>query len=109
MTTKELKDALELTEFSAGEEKIVTTGYCCDLLSWVMGQVESDSAWVTVMNNENVAAVALLRDVACVILAEGVTPSERLLERAKLEQLPLYGSKSNAFILAVNINNAISI
>ena len=38
-----------------------------------MGRAKADNAWVTIMSNVNVVAVASLSDVACVILAEGVT------------------------------------
>lgn len=46
-------------------------GYCGDLLSWVMGRAKSGNAWITIMNNINVVAVASLADVTCVIFAEG--------------------------------------
>ena len=50
----------------------VSGAYVGDLLSWVMGRAQEDNAWVTIMSNINVIAVASLSDVACVILAEGV-------------------------------------
>lgn len=59
--------------------------YCCDLLSIVMGRAPADSAWVTVMGNLNAVAVAVLADVACVILAEGMPLAEDARERAETE------------------------
>ena len=46
--------------------------YIGDLLSWVMGRAKADDAWITIMSNINIVAVAALADVACVILAESV-------------------------------------
>ena len=55
--------------------------YIGDLLSWVMGRATSGDAWVTIMSNINVIAVAQLTDVACVILAEGVVARDQPFEK----------------------------
>ena len=39
-------------------EREIEGGYCGDLLSWVMGRADSGSAWVTIMSNINIVAVA---------------------------------------------------
>ena len=100
-----LAQKLDLEMFNEGTEKDVESGYCGDLLSWVMGKAESGCAWMTVMNNVNVAAVAVLRDVSCVILVEGVKPDENLLLRAQSEEIALYGSNSDSYNLAIKIND----
>lgn len=66
--------ALSLTD---GGREIVGT-YAGDLLSWVMGRCEADQAWVTIMSNRNVIAVAALKDPSVVILSEGVVLDEEL-------------------------------
>ena len=53
--------------------------YIGDLLSWVMGRAQMDNAWITIMTNVNVIAVASLADTSCVILAEGVEMPERIV------------------------------
>lgn len=96
----EIAKALELTVFSQGDgEREVSGGYVGDLLSWVMGRAQPESAWVTIMSNVNVAAVAHLTDVSMVILAEDVRPDEALLQRAENEGMNLYGSSLSAFEL----------
>ena len=45
-----------------GERKINGV-YIGDLLSWVMGRAKADDAWITIMSNINIAAVAALADV----------------------------------------------
>lgn len=77
--------------------RVVSGGYCGDLLSWVMGGAEPDCAWVTIMSNPNVAAVAHLAGVACVVLAEGVSPDEGLLSRCADEDIPILSSPGKAF------------
>lgn len=103
ITNAKLAEILGFEIFNSGAQRDVECGYCGDLLSWVMGKAESGCAWLTVMNNINVAAVAVLRDVSCVILTEGVKPDDTLLERAKNEDITLYGSSENSFSLSAEI------
>ena len=106
MTVQTLKEMLSLTEFHLAEpEREVSGGYAGDLLSWVMGRAEAGSAWLTIMSNQNVAAVALMADVACVILSEGVTPDETLLSRAKEQEVNLLGSDKGTFALAAAVHD----
>ena len=75
MNVKELSQELFLTPLSLPHpEKAVTGG---DLLSWVMSRAKEGDCWITIMSNLNVAAVAALTDVACVILAENVQMEEQ--------------------------------
>lgn len=100
MTVKELTEALDLKVFYMEEEdREVECAYCGDLLSWVMGKCPADSAWVTIMSNQNVAAVAVLCDTACTILSEGVTPDGELLERAEKQGVTLLGSDMDEYQL----------
>ena len=74
MTVKQLSELENFTAVVMPEpERCICGAYVGDLLSWVMGRAKADDAWVTIMSNVNVVAVASLSDVACVILAEGVT------------------------------------
>lgn len=51
-------------------EREISGVYVGDLLSWVMGRAESGQAWITIMSNINIVAVASLADTACIIVAE---------------------------------------
>ncbi len=83
-------------------------GYCGDLLSWVMGKAREGDVWVTIMSNPNVAAVAHLTGVSCVLLAEGVSPDEGLLGRLQSEDTALLSSDKSAFELCGIIHGLIS-
>lgn len=63
-------------------EREISGVYIGDLLSWVMGRAKADDAWITIMSNINIVAVASLADVACIILAEGVTLDAAVTETA---------------------------
>ena len=96
MTVKELTEALKLKAFYVEE---IETVYCGDLLSWVMGRCPADAAWITIMSNQNVAAVAVLCDTACIILSENVQPDAELLERAEKQGVTLLGSELDEYQL----------
>ena len=105
MTVQQLVDQLGLNVFHLADgAREVRGGYAGDLLSWVMGKAQADEAWLTIMSNVNVAAVAVLTDVACVILTEGVTPDQNLLEKAKGKGVNLLGSLAGTFELAVRLS-----
>lgn len=98
ITVEGLIRELSLTAFHlAAPELPVTGGYCGDLLSWVMGRAPAGGAWLTIMSNVNVAAVAALTEVSCVILAEGVTPDETLLQKAGIAEINLLGTDRSVF------------
>ena len=98
MTVDEVQKALSLERLTPGEgDREVTGGYCGDLLSWVMGRAAADSAWLTIMSNVNVAAVAALSDVACVVLTEGVEPDEALLTKVRMQGINLLGTERSTF------------
>jgi len=104
MTVKELQSALSLTAFSAAdEEREITGGYAGDLLSWVMGRAEAGEAWITIMSNQNIVAVAALTDVAVIILAEDVQPDAGVAETAMQRGINLYGSALSTFELSAKI------
>ena len=77
MTVQALIDTMNLTVFHLEEpDRPISGGYCGDLLSWVMGKAQENDAWLTIMSNVNVAAVAALCDVACILLTEDVRPDD---------------------------------
>ena len=81
MTVQQAAALLGAEILSEGDlSRTVCGGYAGDLLSWVMGNVEADHIWITIMTNANVIAVALLRDVSAVLLSEGVEMEPEVLD-----------------------------
>ena len=92
-----MKDALSLTALTAIPERDIEGAYAGDLLSWVMSHAQSGDAWVTIMSNPNVIAVATLVDVACVILTEGVTLEEKEIALANEKGVPVFTTEKSTF------------
>lgn len=102
MTVKELAEKLGL-EILTGDinlDREVKGGYCGDLLSWVMSKAQQDNAWITIMSNTNIVAVAVLTDVSCVILCEDVSPEEECLKKALEQEVAILKTPMSAFELA---------
>lgn len=104
MTVEELAGKLGLTPVCVCEsDREVEGGYTGDLLSWVMGNAQSGDAWITIMSNDNVVAVAVLTDVACVILSEGVTLDERVRGLAEKKGINVYSTAQSSFAIGAKI------
>jgi len=98
---------LKVSELAAAEgfkvvsmpdgEREIDGAYIGDLLSWVMGRAKADCAWITIMSNINIVAVASLADVACIILAEGVTLDANVAETAQLKGVNILSCEMPAY------------
>lgn len=105
MTVRTLTDVLGLDILVEGDpDRQVTGGYCGDLLSWVMGRAEPDSAWVTVMGNVNAVAVAVLADVACILLAEDAPLDAPAREKAEGQGVTILQSGDTIYRLAAKLS-----
>ena len=105
MTVNEAVNALGLTPVVLCDgERRISGGYAGDLLSWVMGRAQADDAWVTIMSNNNIVAVASLVDVACILLAEGVQPDPGVADTARARGVNVLGSDKPAFALCAELN-----
>lgn len=109
MTVAKLAKSLDLTAISLCEpDREVTGGYIGDLLSWVMGRAKSGDAWITIMSNVNILAVASLADTACIILAEGVSLEEDVITAAKAKGINVFGSNKPAYEIASTLSLLLS-
>lgn len=85
-------------------ERVIDGVYIGDLLSWVMGRARENNAWLTIMSNVNVVAVASLTDVSCVILCEDVTLEEDILKTASDKGINVILSPLTAYETAQKLN-----
>ncbi len=104
MTVSELADKLNLTVLALPDpDRDVESGYAGDMPSWVMGNAEAGCAWLTIMNNRNIIAVAVLLDMSCVIVAEGSEVPEEVIALAESKETNLLASKKTVFELSAEI------
>lgn len=108
MKVTELQEhGFEVLSLPDGEREIDGV-YIGDLLSWVMGRAQMDNAWITIMNNVNVIAVASLADTSCVILAEGATLPEDIVETAKEKEINVLISSEPIYETALKLHSLLT-
>lgn len=108
MTVKQLAKECGFTVLHLAEESGEVSGaYACDLLSWVIGRAEAGSALVTVMTNVNVIAVAVMAELPCVILSEGVSLDEVALQKAQMQGISVLSSNLPTYETCLAVGKAL--
>ena len=104
MTVSEISAKLSLKSVIVPDgDRVVEGVYIGDLLSWVMGRAKADNAWITIMSNINIVAVAALVDTACVILAEGVEIDEDVKAVASEKNVNIFATDKTAYEIAIQL------
>ncbi|MGN0796402.1 MAG: hypothetical protein ACI4MT_05575 [Christensenellales bacterium] len=75
----------------------LTTGYCGDFLSFVMGKAPSGCAWFTVMTNVNVCAVATLAEIGLIVVCEGSKCTPELIAKVKEQGVNVVETELDVF------------
>ena len=105
MTVEDLGNSSDFSALVMPDPKKELSGvYIGDLLSWVMGRASGGDAWVTIMSNMNVLAVATLADVSCVILAEGVSLDKEVADAAKEKGINILLSDKPEYETAIELS-----
>ncbi len=105
MTVRELANLPEFAVVTMPDgDREVTGAYCGDLLSWVMGRAKADDAWITIMTNANIVAVASLSDVSLVLLAEGVELPDDVRAVAEAKEVNILVSSLPIYETAVKVS-----
>lgn len=101
------KMGMELvTDLSSGNNEISGV-YVCDLLSWVMSHAKKGNAWITVHTHLNTVAVALLCEVSCIIVPEGIPVEEQTIKKASSEGIAVLTTKMSSYEICVKAHEMI--
>lgn len=105
MKVDELIGRLNVKLVSEGTDinKSIEGCYICDLLSWVMAHAKKDNIWITILTHINIVAVAVLTEVSCIIIPEGMKVPKETIEKANEENIPILVSDKTAFEIAKEI------
>jgi hypothetical protein len=102
MKLSDLASRLDLKVYAAEArlDRAVDGGYSGDLLSDVMAHGRKDDLWVTIQVHPNIVAVAVLKELAGIVLANGREPAAETVERAEAEGVPILGTPATTYELA---------
>jgi hypothetical protein len=106
MTLKEIVEKLSLQPRTSEADlaREVTGGYACDLLSCVMARARQGNVWVTIQAHPNIVAVAVLLELAAIIIAEGVEPEPATLQRAQSERIAILTTPHTTFTIVAGLS-----
>ena len=109
MTVADLRERLCLRSAYQGmkADKIVNGCYIGDYLSIVMKGAKTGNIWLTVVNNPNTVAVAMLKQISCIIMCENVKPTAEAVNLSAEKGIPILLSDKTAYQLAVEISKVI--
>jgi hypothetical protein len=107
MTVQDIVNQLGLTVAAGptGLDRPVSGGYASDLLSDVMAGAAPGALWLTMQTHQNVVAVAVLKELAAIILVGGGQPADDTKAKADSEGVPVLVSPDGAFILAGKLHD----
>lgn len=88
----------------ADNTKEIDGCYVSDLLSLVMTKAAENNVWITVQTNVNVIAVAVLTEVACVIISENMELDPKAIEKAKEQNVNLFRSHLPSYETAIKVH-----
>ena len=88
---------LEVKSKVSNLDKEVRGGYASDLLSDVIANAKKDDIWVTLQIHQNIVGVAVLKELAGIILVNGREPEEETLQKAESEDIAIMGTELPAF------------
>lgn len=102
MDLKKIVDALNLEVKVEGKglDIAVSGGYISDLLSDVIANSRKGDIWITLQVHPNIVAVAVLKELAGVIIIGGKEPAQETLHKAQKEQVVILTSPLPAFTIA---------
>lgn len=102
MRASDLSARFNLTVVAGKEglDRIVARGHCGDLLSEVMANAPVGCVWLTIQGHQNIIAVAILREMAAVILTGGNVPDDATRAKADQEKIPVMLSDQRTYELA---------
>ncbi len=105
MIVREIVQALDLKVIAGSVElnREITGGYCADLLSCVMARAKAGNVWATLQAHPNVIAVAMLLELAAVIVTEGAPAPAEVIAKANAEGVALLSTPHTTFWVAAEL------
>lgn len=90
---------LKVITSSNNLDKDITGAYVSDLLSDVIANAQSGNLWITLQTHVNIVAVAVLKDLAGIIIINGRFPPEETITKANEQKVTIFSSELTAYNL----------
>ena len=102
MTLRETVERLHLSVRCCEDrlDRVVTGAYSGDLMSDVIANGKAGNVWITMQVHLNIVAVAVIKELAGIIIVQGRQPAGDTLKKATDEHVPIAVSELPAFEVA---------
>lgn len=91
--------------FYNGTNTVINNIVCSDLHSYALNKLNKNDIWITITAHMNTLAVAKLKNIACIILADGVKPPQDILKAAEEHKITILSSGYPVYETAIMVNN----
>lgn len=90
---------LKIVTSAKNLEQDVSNAYASDLLSDVIANAQNGNLWITLQTHVNIVAVAVLKELAGIIIINGRYPSEDTIKKAEEQKVTILSSNLTAYQL----------
>lgn len=99
MTLKDIREKLGLKTVNESDRMTVEVhrGYVSDLLSDVIANAAGDDVWVTIQVHKNIVAVAVLKEIAGIIVPNGKELHRDTIDAAREQNVAILTSDVPGF------------
>lgn len=78
-------------------DRVISGGYVSDLLSDVMANAKKGNVWITLQTHPNIVAVAVLKEIAGIIIPADRKPESETIKKAKQEKVTIMTTELSGF------------
>lgn len=75
-----------------GTNSIINKIICSDLHGYALSKLNENDVWITIVSHINTLAVAKQKNIACIIIADGIKPSNEILKIAEEHKITILTS-----------------
>ena len=102
MTVQEVSERLNLKVWAGvgGLQNKISTGFVSDLMSHTINVAPVGSLWFTLHNHKNTVSIVGWKELAGVVVLNGIKPTSEAIDYANKNNIPLLGTEEQAFEIA---------
>ena len=97
MNAKTLAVLLKGSLLTKNGENDINSGFACDLMSYALANAREGCAWITVHTHMNVAAVAALNRIACIVWPKGAETDAETAKKAEEQGIAVIKTELSAY------------
>ena len=95
---------LEVADNSIPLDKEIKHAYCSDMLSEVVCNAKGECIWITSQIHHNTVGVAVMKEIAALLITNNRKPEIETLKKAKYQHVPILLTGSSSFEICASLH-----